>query len=114
MMRAGIFAVILPILISGCGGPDAETSVDTSVREPAARAQAAIEQAQARYQASWDAGHAWRQPRVLIDSAETALDAGDYEAAVQLAERATATAEMSLVQAEAERTAWRHRAPFAP
>ncbi len=81
--------------------------------DPAEQASAAVTAAEARYQASRDAGHAWRQPAALIGDARAALDAGDYQTAVSIAERATAMADASLAQAEAESTAWRTRFPFS-
>jgi hypothetical protein len=81
--------------------------------DPAEQARAAVAQAEALYGSSWEAGHAWRAPKALIDDARAALEAGDYETAASNADRATAMAEASLAQAEAESTAWRNRFPFS-
>jgi len=111
IMRAGLFTLLFTFLVAGCDAPGGKP--DTTA-DPADQARAAIDDARARYQMTSDVGHAWRQPRVLIESAAQALEAGDYAAAIQHAERATAMAERSLAQAETEQTAWRQRAPFAP
>ena len=104
-MRTALLALFL-ILFAAC--TKSELPAD-----PAEQASAAVAEAEARYQESREAGHAWRKPAALIDDARAALEAGDHETAVSNADRATAMAEASLAQAEAESTAWRDRFPFS-
>lgn len=104
-MRTALLALFL-IVFAAC--TKSEVPAD-----PAEQARAALAEAETRYQASWEAGHAWRNPKALMDDARAALEAGDYEAATSNANRATAMAEASLAQAEAESTAWRDRFPFS-
>jgi hypothetical protein len=104
-MRTALLALSLVVLVA-C--TKSEVPAD-----PADLARAALAEAEARYQTSREAGHAWRAPKALIDDARAALEAGDYETAASHADRATAMAEASLAQAEAESTAWRDRFPFS-
>jgi hypothetical protein len=106
---AATLAAALAATLTGCG----EAADVTAPADPAAMAREAISLAEDRQQASADVGHAWHQPIVLIGAAREALEAGDYETAIEQADRATAMAEAAVAQAEAERTAWRHRPPFA-
>ncbi len=104
-MKTAILALSL-IVLAACTKSEVRA-------DPAEQASTAVAAAEARYQASRDAGHAWRKPAALIDEARIALEAGDYQTAVSIAERATAMADASLAQAEAERTAWHDRFPFS-
>ncbi|MDH3643881.1 MAG: hypothetical protein OES38_17375 [Gammaproteobacteria bacterium] len=99
-------AALLLGLVAGCDAPQGQQS-------PSASAQQAIEQADASYQQSSAAGHAWSQTKVRLQAARAAFAAEDYDAALAEAERARALADASLAQAQAEQTAWQDRFPVA-
>jgi hypothetical protein len=105
-----LLAAFLMLSVAACAEPEVGTQ---EAADPAAKARAAVAQAEARYAASAEAGHAWRQPKALIEDARQALEAGDFETALNNADRAIAMADASLAQAEAEKSAWRHRLPFS-
>lgn len=109
MIRIHLLILMVPVVLAGCGKP----AEDAAPADPAASAREAVALAEQRQQASADLGHAWHEPVVLIDAAREALEADDYASAIDKADRATAMAEAAIAQAEAERTAWRHRPPFA-
>jgi hypothetical protein len=89
------------VALLGCSQPS----------DPAEAAGQAVAEARARYQASDEAGHAWRPARQAVASAEQALEAGELERATAEAARALKLAEAALAQAEAEQTAWVDRFP---
>jgi len=101
-----LLAALLVGLLSGCDAPQ-------DPQDPAASAQQAIEQAEARYQQSWAAGHAWSPTKARLHNAQEAFAAKDYAAALTEAERALALADASLAQAQAEQSAWQDRFPVA-
>jgi hypothetical protein len=57
------------------------------------------------------AGFAWLHTRELLAQAHAEADAGRYQQALELATTARTQAELALVQARAEATAWQARVP---
>ena len=102
--KTTLLAVLLAGLLSGCDAPQDQEN-------PAASAQQTIEQAEARYQQSVAAGHAWSQTTSRLNEARDSYAAKDYAAALAQAERALALADASLAQAQAEQNAWQDRFP---
>ena len=98
-------AVAVVVVLMGC----AEQGADDSPRE---LAEAALATAQEKYAASAEAGFAWRNARLALEAAESALALEDYAGAQSQAELATTLAEASLAQAAREAEAWSQRAPF--
>jgi len=81
---------------------------------PEAQAWQAVERAREQYEASKTAGHAWIKTGKLLTGASEALEAGNFPAALSLAQQAETLAQASLAQAKAEQEAWRQRLPKPP
>ena len=72
-------AALLLGLIVGCDTPQDQPNPPASVKQ-------AIEQADARYQQSSAAGHAWSQTKVRLQAAREAFAAEDFDVALAEAE----------------------------
>lgn len=119
MKILNIFPITVPLLavllLAACTDQSQEQSNEQSAAEdPALLAREALDQAQAQYDASRQAGHVWARTPVLLKSATEALAAGDFSGAISTADQATRLADASLTQAQAEQTAWLHRFPKMP
>jgi len=123
MKILNIFPITVPLLavllLAACTDQSQEQSQEQSneqsaAEDPALLAREALDQAQAQYDASRQAGHVWARTPVLLKSATEALAAGDFSGAISAADQATRLADASLTQAQAEQTAWLHRFPKMP
>jgi len=65
--------------------------------------------AEAARQKAADAGHEWLAVGPLLQQAAEAADAGDWDAAIRLADEARLLAELGLKQAEVEAERWQER-----
>ncbi len=93
------------VLVAGCAAQGAGDS-------PRAQAETALAIAQEKYAESAQAGFAWRNAKLALEAAASALALEDYAGAQNQAELAIALAEASLAQAALEAEAWSQRAPF--
>lgn len=106
---SGLIALVLTIAV-GCASAPEEPPAPTG--PTAADAEAAIAAAKSANQQADSMGAAWRDTGKLIDKAEEALKAGEYEKAIKLANEARSQAEMAMDQKRAEDA--RYDARFAP
>lgn len=107
------------LVLSACTDRNAETGPETSSKQETdgnldTLAMEAVNEAQVKYKASEQAGYAWAKAGTMLASAQEALESGDFETAIHQARQATALADTSLAQAEAEQSAWLERFPKAP
>jgi len=112
--------LLAALLLIACTDPSTEQSTEqsngqnhkqSSDKDPALLARVALDQAQAQYEASRQAGYAWARTPVLLKSATEDFAAGDFSGAASTADQATRLADASLAQAQAEQTAWLDRFP---
>lgn len=68
------------------------------------KAQQAIDNAQKLWDQSKTSGHEWNTVKPLVAQAKQALSAKDYDSAIKLANHGAKQAELSLIQAEHEKT----------
>ena len=68
-----------------------------------------LERADTIHQQALAQEHGWSVTEPLMDEARAAMAAGDEDLAQALADRALLTAEQSLKQAQAEKSAWQTR-----
>ena len=94
MKRIWLSATCVFLLTACAEAPEPE--------DPAVGAQLAIDAATGAYAQSQEAGHAWQATRLRLESAQAALESGDYALAETEAQRALQTAEASLAQARTE------------
>ena len=127
-----IAPLLAALLLVACTDPNTEQSAEQSAensaeqntekgaeqssnqsgdKDPALLARAALDRAQAQYDASRQAGYAWARTPGLLESATEKFEAGDFPAATSTADQATRLADASLTQAQAEQTAWLDRFP---
>ncbi len=111
------------LLLPACSeqGADRSSEVDkrsdtdkNSNKEPATLAENALAQAWDNYNASEQAGFAWVNAKVALNTATWALSEGDFETAIAEANQANSLAESSLAQAAAAQNDWRKHFPKAP
>ena len=88
----------------GAGGAIRDAGAASEYAQVEAAATAALTQASA-------AGFEWLHTRELLAQARAEADAGRYAHALELATTARTQAELALVQARAEATAWQARVP---
>ncbi|PHS72211.1 MAG: hypothetical protein COB22_05795 [Cycloclasticus sp.] len=74
-------------------------------------AEESIQSAQQLWDKSIAVGHEWNTVKPLVAQAKQAMETNDFAAAVALANRAAEQAELSLVQAEHEKTNWVNNLP---
>lgn len=96
MMRK-VILMALALILTACGG---ETQTDSAYEEAHAAAVAAMELAAER-------GHAWMTSDQLIKEAALAAADGDEARAILLVDEARIHAELAVIQADKEATAWR-------
>jgi len=98
------YLISLLVLVAACSTPGAQSlsTTSSSYAEAHAAAVAAIELAQAH-------GHAWSSSEVLLAEGAAAAAQGDNDLAIQLTDKARVQAELSIQQAEFEKSAWAER-----
>ena len=97
-MHKAILLALVSTLVA-CGG---ETETDNAYEDAHAAAVAAMDIAAER-------GHAWMTSDQLIKDAAKAAADGDEDLAIQLADEARIHAELAVIQADEEATAWRDK-----
>ena len=97
-MHKAILLALLSVLVA-CGG---ETETKSAYEDAHAAAVAAMDIAAER-------GHAWMTSDQLIKDAAQAAADGDEALAIQLADEARIHAELAVIQADTEATAWRDK-----
>jgi hypothetical protein len=99
--------------ISACGAEvdDSQPVQTATSAAPQVAVSELIAQAEAGLAQATALGHAWTVTRPLIDDAAATLQAGDIVRARELAERALATAQAAVEQANLEAKTWRSRVP---
>jgi hypothetical protein len=116
-----VFVLVMMVAVSACGSESAknestETQADTSATtemvvavdtEPSDDYATAVSRATTAIRRAAELGHVWTTSDQFLAEAEAANDARDVANAIRLADEARIHAELAIIQANREATAWR-------
>lgn len=109
MNKSVLFAALLLFVLAGCASSGGDKMAQEETMGPmtidAPSAEIAIAAADAAIKKAASVDGEWRDSGKFLKSAKKAMDAGDYETAINMANKARAEGEMGYAQAMGQKNA---------